>query len=171
MKNKLNDNDIKKINIFLNDYSLYVDNIDLKNNILIKIKKDIFLISNELYKHLNEFNNNNVKFAGLYMGDIDGKFSPSFNFLDLICDKVKNKKTINKTKEFLFLCGRDLTDDSFSGKTDGRFLVLNNKGNILGIVKKIKNDKKQKNFTKIFFKNILDKGIILRREFTHRHRQ
>lgn len=154
----------RQINDFLSDYDLSLEKLNLDN---------LHIVNNELYQAKPELmelasNFKNVSSVGLFMGEFGHQFKPSFNFLDVIGARTRIKSTIRKEKEFLFLCGRDLKEDAFKGKTKGKFIVTNKENLVLGIVKKVKS--KSSTLTKTFFRNVIDKGIILRREFTRRPR-
>lgn len=164
----MNSSKIEIIDEFLKDFNLEFKDIKLEGNLEI-IKKELYLMDDELYEKYKQFKSHNVLSAGLYLGSLEKRFKPSFNFLKIIEPQIKNKAIIKKEKEFLFICGRDLTPDSFENEVNEKTsLVVNKNGTVLGIVKKSKSSKKG---FRIFFKNILDIGILLRREMTNKSRR
>lgn len=137
---------------FLKEY----DQEEIKNTVT--RGRRIFLIKKELMfiKEMKE------KFfsAGLPLGEATSKgFKPSFALLDLI-KNTKNKVMISEKAEWLFLCGRDAFKKSIIKEYEPkeRFLVINEKEEVLGIGKKEKKGKKE------VIKNLLDRGDFLRRE-------
>lgn len=155
------------IDEYLEQFNLEFSKIKLEGNLEI-IKKELYLMDDELLATYTKLKSNNVISAGLYLGKIEKRFTPTFNFLKIIEPMVKNKAVIKKEKEFLFICGRDLTPDSFQSEPKNNILMVVNKNStVLGIVKKTKSSNRG---FKVFYKNILDIGVLLRREMSRKRR-
>jgi len=97
---------------------------------------------------------------GIFFGEMKKYFQPSPALIDLIAKKSNRKVFISKKAEWLFLCGRDVLEDSIVKKNveEGLVLVQNEKDENLGygIFSKKGNN--------LIIKNIQDKGSYLRRE-------
>jgi len=96
---------------------------------------------------------------GVYLGektnDKNKEFIPSMELLKLLSTVSEDKIFINKKAEWLFLCGRDVFEDSIiKKKAEGLVLVQNENDENLGFGKTKGNS----------IKNILDRGDFLRRE-------
>lgn len=95
---------------------------------------------------------------GLFLGESKNELKPSPALIDLIAKLSDKKVFITKKAEWLFLCGRDVFEESIVKKnvSQGLVLVQNERDENLGYGKILsKGDK-------IFVKNILDKGAYLR---------
>ena len=98
-------------------------------------------------------------FAGIYLGESGTTFTPSVYLLNYIKDLTKKKMIIDEKSAWLFVCGRDIFEQSvISGQyMKGDFvLVLNEQKECLGYGKVVKD--------KIFVKSYFDIGNFLRRE-------
>jgi ribosome biogenesis protein Nip4 len=138
--------------------------ISLDETYIVKRQDRYFLLNENLKKLVSK----DFFYAGTYLGRMeDGRFSPSFNLLDIIARKKANKVTVDKKTEWLFICGRDIfkqgvTKATSSTKKKGYTLVLNLHGECLGYGKILCNlDEKRKGPV---IKNSLDIGDFLRRE-------
>ncbi len=107
-------------------------------------------------------------YAGLYLGKVkNGKFFPSFNFLNMISPLATNKMFLNPKAAWLFICGRDVFRRSIS-KTQGAqrkgdfTLVMNEFGECLGFGMIVGEFSGVKN--EVVVRNVLDLGDFLRRE-------
>lgn len=120
----------------------------------IKIGNNYYLI-NENIKQILSKNKDKPKSAGIFLGQDKEGFSPSLALLRMI--ETDRKIIVNEKGEWLFICGRDIMEESVikSNVKSGFALVEDSKGNNLGLAK-IDN--------KIFAKNIIDLGDFLRRE-------
>ncbi len=107
-------------------------------------------------------------YAGLYLGKTkDGKFFPSFNFLNMLADVAANKVFLDGKAAWLFVCGRDIFARGVAKVTGSQrkgdcTLVLNEVGECLGfgvIAGHLDNKSGD-----VFIRNILDVGDFLRRE-------
>lgn len=97
---------------------------------------------------------------GLPLGTTGKYFKPSLYLLEILSKKSTNKILINDKAEWLFLCGRDVFQESITSdnsKTD-LLLVQNQRNENLGLGKKTWKGKK------LIIKNIMDRGDFLRRE-------
>ncbi len=107
-------------------------------------------------------------FAGLYLGKVkDGKFYPSFGFLDMLLDLAANKVILSRRAAWLFICGRDVfrkgVSKAMGSQRKGDFtLVLNEFGECLGFGV-IAHGPDEMEF-KVSVRNVLDVGDFLRRE-------
>ena len=97
---------------------------------------------------------------GLPLGTTGKQFKPSLYLLEILSKKSTNKIFINDKAEWLFLCGRDVFEESITqdNSTSKTVLVQNQRNENLGLGKKTKQGKK----TTII--NIIDRGDFLRRE-------
>jgi len=93
----------------------------------IKIGSNYFLISPQ-QKPLAKKNPVSI---GLFLGG--GKnFKPSINLLQLIKPKTNNRVFLKKNKEWLFVCGKDISEfDGILGHSKHK-LVLNRQDEVLG---------------------------------------
>lgn len=97
---------------------------------------------------------------GLPLGTTGKYFKPSLYLLEILSKKTTNKIFINDKAEWLFLCGRDVFEESITqdnSKTDV-VLVQNQKNENIGLGKKTWKGKK------MIIKNLIDRGDYLRRE-------
>jgi ribosome biogenesis protein Nip4 len=128
---------------------------DILSDILVEDNK-YYLIDNESKKIKDEISRS-VFSCGLFLGENkQSDFYPSLLLIDLISKYTTKKIIINKKTEWLFLCGRDIFEDSVIDKSTnhGYVLVLNELDEILGIGL----------FKGNTILNLFDKGDYLRRE-------
>lgn len=148
---------------------------------VVELKKEYFLADRELCelnKGIEKININlKAKSIGVYLGGIrkgnvkagEDKFQPSLALLEMI-SKVSSKKIfLNRKVEWLFLCGKDVFEDSIvrPDKQDKKSNKHLKKGD--SVLVQTKDDEnlgygqvvKQ---GKVFLKNLLDRGDFLRRE-------
>ncbi|MDD1443971.1 hypothetical protein MEO93_27250 [Dolichospermum sp. ST_sed3] len=131
----------------------------------VKIGKKYFLVSKGL-QEVKEKIPLVPEIVGVYLGEEKKSkqgvtiFSPSVAFLDMLSKKTDRVVVANDKAEWLFLCGRELRDESIVSKNveSGLVIVKNNSGEVLGLGK----------IEKGGVKNILDKGDFLRRERNHK---
>ena len=97
---------------------------------------------------------------GLPLGTTGRQFKPSLYLLELLSKKSTNKIYINDKAEWLFLCGRDVFEESITidNSTTDFVLVQNQRNENLGLGKKMRKGKK------IIIMNLIDRGDFLRRE-------
>ena len=109
---------------------------------------------------------NKKMFEGIPIGNIkNNKFKPSLFLLEEISKQSNKKIYINNKAEWLFLCKRDVFEESIIKiedndklKTNEIYLIQNEHNENLGIAQ-IKQDGKNK-----ILKNLFDRGDFLRRE-------
>ncbi len=107
-------------------------------------------------------------YAGLYLGKTkNGKFFPSFNFLNMLVDVAANKVFLDRKTAWLFICGRDIFRQGIVKLTGAQrrgdcALVLNEYGECLGFGEICAKQGEAKG--QIVVRNILDIGDFLRRE-------
>lgn len=97
---------------------------------------------------------------GIFLGkEKNGKFSASLALLEILSKKTKKKAFIDDKAEWLFLCGRDVFEDSIRkmDAKEGLVLVQNLKDENLGMALISRKEK-------LMLKNVLDRGNFLRRE-------
>lgn len=169
----INQEYLSAIEKFLKDFDIKFEQIE-SNLTILNLKKEIFFANNkilELYKKIEKESLKKIEYIGEKIGDIEIEdekniFKPNFIFLDFIKNLTKQKANIIEDKLFLFLCGRDITIDSLNTKQDFKnkkiLIIYQNK--VIGIAKNKKSN--YSNLGKEYYKNIYDKGILLRREFT-----
>jgi ribosome biogenesis protein Nip4 len=127
---------------------------------VMKINKKYYLIDEKVRKLIENLDIEEVRSAGLYLGEEKSKkFNASINLLSMLKDKTEKYIKLNEKTSWLFICGRDIFDENIieKGKAFSNVLVLNNKNEVIGIAKR---DKKDKNI----FLNFYDIGHLLRRE-------
>jgi len=131
---------------------------DLGN--IIKIKNRYYLADKDLAE-LKSRIRLEPETIGLYLGEETGKgFKPSPALIDEIAKISDRKVFVNEKAEMLFLCGRDIFQDSiarFNAK-EGIVLAQNEKDENLGYGRIVKDG------NKILVRNLLDKGEYLRKE-------
>lgn len=140
---------------FINQFT---EDFDFDN--IIKINKKYFLINKALKELTNKLDEDDVRFAGLFLGEERSKkFNASINCLALLKDKTDRWIKLNDQSSWLFICGRDVFQDSLTseGNSHSKVLVLNAHDEVIGLACR---DKKEKNI----FKNFYDIGHMLRRE-------
>ena len=107
-------------------------------------------------------------YAGLYLGKVkNGKFFPSFNFLNMLSEVAANKIFLENKAAWLFICGRDLFRKGITrtqgSQHKGDFtLIMNMHSECLGFGMIIENFDSSGN--SVVVKNVLDVGDFLRRE-------
>jgi ribosome biogenesis protein Nip4 len=126
---------------------------------IIKQGKRYFLANKEqiaLSKKINQ----DFFSIGVFLGETKREFKPTPALIDLIAKKTDQKININKKSEWLFVCKRDIFDDSIIRKntSEGLAIVQNERNETLGYGKFIRQGKRK------LIKNLLDKGDYLRRE-------
>lgn len=97
---------------------------------------------------------------GVPLGETTPKgFRPSFALLDLLKGSSR-RVVIGDEAEWLFTCGRDAFVDKVLEEHDsaGVFLVLNRRGEVLGLGRKERDGKR------FVIKNLFDRGDFLHRE-------
>lgn len=116
--------------------------------------------------HITEINNmfiltpailkDDIFHSGKILGRKKGnKFIPSFPLLDHIGKQSDQKVIVDDKTAYLFTCGRDIFPKNVGQYPSGKvFLVSNKHDEILGVVTPQKD----------ILKNIIDRGIFLRRE-------
>ena len=138
----------------------------------IKLNEYFIAKQNDRYFLLNEKTQpltlRNFYYAGTYLGKTEsGRFSPSFDLLNMIALKKANKIILGKKAEWLYICGRDVFAEGIikttgSTKRGDYALILNKRNECLGFGKILRDlDATAKGLT---VKNILDIGDFLRRE-------
>lgn len=122
----------------------------------VKIKNSYFLADQDI----SGFAKQNPLAVGYFLGEeTKNNFRPSLNLLSLLAKQSNKRVIVNEKAEWLFICGRDVFEDSvtqWSAKS-GLVLVQNsyNENLGLGIIKQQGNKK--------IIKNIRDIGDFLRR--------
>jgi ribosome biogenesis protein Nip4 len=111
----------------------------------------------------------NYYFAGLYLGKVkNGKFFPSFNFLNLLLPSAKNMVVLDGKAAWLFICGRDVFRKGIvrwvGAKSNCNTLVVNEFGECLGFGRISGQLSNGENVDEVAVKNVLDVGDFLRRE-------
>jgi ribosome biogenesis protein Nip4 len=98
--------------------------------------------------------------VGLPLGKEDRGFRPSLFLLEELSKISSNKIFINDKAEWLFLCGRDVFEESIvrDETTGDIFLVQNERDENLGYAERVGHGHK------ILLKNLMDRGDFLRRE-------
>lgn len=136
----------------------FTDEFDFEN--IIKINKKYFLINDSLKPIMDKLDEDDIRFAGLFLGEERSKkFNATNNSLALLKDKTERWIKLNKQASWLFICGRDIFQESLEseGNSHSIVIVLNEHSEVIGLAKR---DKKEKNI----FKNFYDIGHMLRRE-------
>ncbi len=128
----------------------------------LKIGRNYFLAEDRL-KKLKEGVNRDPFSLGLFLGEERGEFHPSPAMIDVISrlpDSENRKIFVNGKAEWLFLCGRNILEDSIIKNPrnikDGPVLIQNEKGENLGYGMFMKQGRD------LVIKNFLDKGKYLR---------
>jgi len=144
--------------------SRFKTNISLDTNSIVKKGNRYFLINENLKRLITK----DFFFAGTYLGKTkNGKFFPGFSLLSVIAEKKANKIIVDKTTEWLFICGRDIFKkgivEAIGSKSKSNYtLILNEHGECLGFGKILCNLDEKKG--RVVVKNISDIGDFLRRE-------
>jgi ribosome biogenesis protein Nip4 len=107
--------------------------------------------------------------AGLYLGKVkNGKFFPSFNYLNMLIPSAQNRVVLDNKAAWLFICGRDVFCKGivrwFGLKRNCNTLVLNEFGECLGFGRISGQLSSEDNGGEVVVKNVLDVGDFLRRE-------
>ena len=105
----------------------FTDRTVLAEKDAIKIGTDYFLVTSSQRK----LQKRKPIAIGLFLGG--GKtFKPSINLLNLIKTKTNNRVYLKKNKEWLFVCGKNITDfDGILGHSKHK-LALNRNEEVLG---------------------------------------
>ncbi len=124
-----------------------------------KIGRRYFFAEEELY-HLGTKISREPFSIGLFLGEKNKEFRPTPALLDMISKRSDRKVFISKKAEWLFLCGRDVFEESIMRKNafEGLVLVQNELDENLGYGVLVTKGKK------MLLKNLLDRGDYLRRE-------
>jgi ribosome biogenesis protein Nip4 len=138
--------------------------ISLNEKLAVKERNRYFL----LQPRLRGFVSDDFYYAGVYLGKTkEGRFFPSFIFLQMIGEGKANKVVVDDKTAWLFICGRDIFKKGIaeihgSGKKGGYTLVMNRHGECLGF------GRMQRDFSSakkgVVIRNIADVGDFLRRE-------
>lgn len=140
----------------MKDFDTFVKNFTDEKFKDVIIYKNSYHFQNKLVKHipLQPFS------PGPLLGTKKKEFKPSVYLLELLSKKSSNKIFVNPKIEWLFLCGRDVFEDSVmkDESTSNTFLVQNERDENLGLGRKIKKGRQT------LIKNVLDRGDFLRRE-------
>ncbi|MBU1201754.1 MAG: hypothetical protein KJ583_00960 [Nanoarchaeota archaeon] len=130
-----------------------------KINGVFKHGRKYFLIDEE-QRLLSEKINRDLFSIGIFLGEKKNDFKPTPALIDVISEISQKKVFISQKAEWLFLCGRDVFEDSITKKYSDEKIVLvqNEKDENLGYGVFIKKGKEK------ILKNLLDKGFYLRRE-------
>ena len=130
---------------------------------VIEIKKRFFIANKEQIEMMNKIKEKEgivPESIGIFLGEITKKrFRPSVALLDLLAKHSDKKVFIDDKAEWLFLCGKDIFDESVT-KCDvrsGLVLVQNKNDENLGYGKIVRKGK-------VFVQNFIDRGDFLRRE-------
>lgn len=131
-------------------------NLELKDNIVQQGKK-FYLVSEELDEAKKSINRN-PDYQGIFLGEKKKSFYPSPTLIDLLSKKAKNKVTITKKAEWMFLCGKDVFAENARGKDSGTVFIQSEDDENLGYGYWTKKKGRK------IIKNLLDKGNYLRKE-------
>lgn len=130
----------------------------------VRVKKNrYFLITRQIEELSKDF-----FYAGVYLGKTKkGLFFPSFPFLAMIAEGNANKVIIDRTTEWLFVCGRDvfrkgILEVAGSTRKGNLTLVLNEDDECLGFGKITRDLNGNKEGVAV--RNVADVGDFLRRE-------
>jgi predicted RNA-binding protein (TIGR00451 family) len=156
---------IKYLNDFVSKFC------DMKIENVIYINENFFLVLDQQKKIIESLFLKPV-FAGEFLGTFkkDRKvFFPSITLIKMISKKCKKKVILNKKGSFLFLCGRDLMNESIviyeeEIKKGDYVLVFDNKDDCIGYGEAITDLSNRRGG--IVIRNKLDLGDFLRREMT-----
>lgn len=100
--------------------------------------------------------------TGIFLGEESSGFIPSLALLEILAKGTNKKVFISEKAEWLFLCGRDVFEDSVTCKHDIKqgelVLVQNQEDENLGYGRVEISGKR------IIIRNLLDRGDFLRRE-------
>lgn len=146
------------MDIFKAFINQFTDDFDFDN--IIKINKKYFMISKSLKELTTHLDEDDLRYAGLFLGEEKSKkFNASISTLALLKGKTDRWIKLNSQASWLFICGRDVFQDSLEaeGNSHSNVIVLNDSEEVIGLAKR---DKKEKNI----FKNFYDIGHMLRRE-------
>jgi ribosome biogenesis protein Nip4 len=125
-----------------------------------KYGKQYYLVQRDLLE-LQEKISEKPESVGLFLGTQNkDEFEPSLALLEILAKISPKKVFVNKEAEWLFLCGRDVFEqsvDKFNSRS-GLVLVQNENDENLGLGKITKGKKG------LLIKNIMDRGEYLRAE-------
>ena len=133
-------------------------------------RKEVYLISTELYDFLKE---KDIKptFAGLKLGEVGRRFRFTVEGAFFLVKKKKKRVWVNERGEMLFLYGRDIFSESVVKaspdiKENDIVFVCNKAGDILGIGKSRYEADKLRSVEKdrVVVENLVDRGEYLRKE-------
>lgn len=133
---------------------------DFNFSSVMKINKKYYLVNNQLKEVIKNLDLEEIRSAGLYLGEEKSKkFNSSINLLNILKTKTNRFVKLNDKSAWLFICGRDVFDENIieKGNIKSSVLVLNDKEEVIGLGKFDKKDKK-------LLKNFYDLGHFLRRE-------
>ncbi len=165
---------------FLKKWFKRTFNCDLVKNILEGSKKqllvgegerkEIFLVPKNVFSVFKQISSVRMPFfLGLFLGELTkGDFKLSLEGAYVVAKKCKKKWIIVSDKgEILFLYGRDIMRGSIikwdpSIRKGDRVVIMNRRGEALGVGRVVKGLKKAKN-TDIVVKNLIDRGWYLRK--------
>jgi ribosome biogenesis protein Nip4 len=130
---------------------------------IIEIKKRFFIASKEQIEMMEKIKEKEgivPESMGVFLGEITKKkFKPSLALLDLLAKHSDRKIFVDDKAEWLFLCKKDVFNESVT-KCDvktGLVLVQNKNDENLGYGKIVRKGK-------VFVQNLMDRGDFLRRE-------
>lgn len=138
--------------------------IGLDEKLAVKERNRYFLLQPRLKRLVSE----NYYYAGMYLGKTkEGRFFPSFIFLQMIGECRANKVVVDDKTAWLFICGRDVFKKGIaeihgSGKKGSYTLVMNRHGECLGFGRMLHDFSGAKKG--VVIRNIADVGDFLRRE-------
>ncbi|RME53899.1 hypothetical protein D6783_00505 [Candidatus Woesearchaeota archaeon] len=129
---------------------------DMPENLVVR-GKQVFSASPALQRFAKEVGADFFS-IGVFLGEERGKggFVPSPSLVDWIAERTEKKIVVNERGEWLFLCGRDVFEESVVGGASlrGDVVVVNERGEVLGLGNAIGK--------KPFVKNVFDRGRYLR---------
>jgi ribosome biogenesis protein Nip4 len=136
----------------LNEAQKFAEKLD------VDFSQDLTNEHNRFFTGTHKFPLEDVWYTKGFVGQKKPRFVPSVYFLDEFLSKSPRVAVINKKSAWLFLCGRDVLEDSIISIThkSGSIIVKDENGVCLGIAR-IERD---------ILKNTFDKGWLLRREFS-----
>ncbi len=127
--------------------------VSLPTEHIIKLHKAIYLLNSSAQQQIDKLQEEPIS-AGLLLGTLKPRFSPSIALLQLITPRTKKKIILNEKASWLFVCGRDILEENIlSGDAKAREVIVEDEhGQTLGLAKK----------TSRFYKNIKNSGELLK---------